>query len=289
MIATHEPGLEGPLVAGVDVGGTKTAVVVVDARDRILYEHLTPTNQSSLVRQIAGLVDEARKELRRDIDAVGVAIPGHVDPEDGSVSMAVNLGITHMRLGPMLQTELGVPVFVEHDARAAAQWLSVQLADGSVQAPASVAFLAIGTGISAGVVLDGVLLRGDNGFAGEVGHSSPTRMESSAHAGCAAVSRRSSPVPRSGARPMRRSPPVTPPSCLPIRVPQMCSAPVLPATRSPTGSPTAWQTTWPERSDRSPSPLASSESSSAAASRPREPVFSNPSDRASPVNARPRH
>ena len=43
-------------------------------------------------------------------------------------------------------------------------------ADGSAQTPPSVAFLAIGTGISAGIVLDGALLRGDNGFAGEVGH-----------------------------------------------------------------------------------------------------------------------
>ena len=78
--------------------------------------------------------------------------------------MAVNLGITHLPLGPMLQAELGVPTFVEHDARAAALWLSQRPADGSAQAPASVAFLAIGTGISAGVVLDGALLRGDNGL-----------------------------------------------------------------------------------------------------------------------------
>ncbi len=171
MIATYEPGLDGPLVAGVDVGGTKTSIIVTDDRDRILYEHVTPTDRSSLVGQIAGLVDDARRQLRQDVAAVGVAIPGHVDPEDGSVRMAVNLGITYLPLGPMLQTELGVPVFVEHDARAAAMWLSEQAAaDGSAHAPANVAFLAIGTGISAGVVLDGALLRGDNRFAGEVGH-----------------------------------------------------------------------------------------------------------------------
>jgi glucokinase len=170
MIATDEPGRNGLLVAGVDVGGTKTSVVVTDDRDRILYEHVLPTDPSSLVGQIVGLVDGARRQLRQDVAAVGVAIPGHVDPEDGSVSMAVNLGITHLPLGPMLQAELGVPIFVEHDARAAALWLSEQAADGSAQAPASVAFLAIGTGISAGVVLDGTLLRGDNSFAGEVGH-----------------------------------------------------------------------------------------------------------------------
>ena len=170
MTARRERGLDGQLVAGVDVGGTKTSVVVTDGRDRILYEQVEPTDQSSLVRQIAGLVEDAGRQLRQDIAGVGVAIPGYVDPDDGSVSMAVNLGIIHLPLGPMLQAELGVPTFVEHDARAAAIWLSEQAADGSAETPTSVAFLAIGTGISAGVVLDGKLIRGDNGFAGEVGH-----------------------------------------------------------------------------------------------------------------------
>ena len=171
MTVPYEPGPDGPLVAGVDVGGTKTLVVITDDLDRVLYEHAAPTDPSALVGQIAGLVADARRELGQGLAAVGVAIPGHVDSENGSVSMAVNLGITHLPLGPMLQTELGVPVFVEHDARAAALWLSRQPVDGWAQAPASVAFLAIGTGISAGIVLDGALLRGDNDFAGEIGHA----------------------------------------------------------------------------------------------------------------------
>jgi glucokinase len=158
----------GPLVAGVDVGGTKTALVITDATDRVLYEQVRPTDRNGVVGQIAGMVDGARRQLRddgRDVAAVGVAIPGQVDPVDGSVSMAVNLGITHLALGPLLEEQVGVPSFVEHDARAAAVWLSDQQ-DGSD----SVAFLAIGTGISAGVVLDGRVLRGANGLAGEVGH-----------------------------------------------------------------------------------------------------------------------
>lgn len=170
MIAAYEPALDGPLIAGVDVGGTKTSVVVTDDQDRVLYQRVAPTERSSLVDQIAGLVDAARRELGHEVAAVGVAIPGHVDPYDGSVSMAVNLGITYLLLGPLLEDELGVPTFVEHDARAAALWLSAQTGNGpSARAP-SLAYLAIGTGISAGVVLDGVLLRGANGFAGEVGH-----------------------------------------------------------------------------------------------------------------------
>jgi predicted NBD/HSP70 family sugar kinase len=170
MTAGAAWALEGPLVAGVDVGGTKTSVVVTDGRDRIRYEHVAPTDPSSLVCQITGLVGDARRELGQDIAAVGVAIPGYVDPDDGSVSMAVNLGITHLSLGPLLQAELGVPTFVEHDARAAAIWLREQAPDDSADTPTSVAFLAIGTGISAGVVLNGQLLRGDNRLAGEVGH-----------------------------------------------------------------------------------------------------------------------
>ena len=170
MIGTYERGLGGPLFAGVDVGGTKTSIVITDDRDRVLYEDVAPTDRSSVVGQIAGLVNDARRELEHDLAAVGVAVPGHVDPEEGSVSMAVNLGITHLPLGPMLQAELGVPTFVEHDARAAALWLSEKGIDRSTDAPASLAFLAIGTGISAGIVLGGAMLRGDNGFAGEVGH-----------------------------------------------------------------------------------------------------------------------
>ena len=91
MTASREGALDGPLVAGVDVGGTKTLIVVTDCRDRILQEHVAPTDQSSLAGQIAGLVDDARRRLRQDIAAVGVAVPGFVDPNDGSVSMAVNL------------------------------------------------------------------------------------------------------------------------------------------------------------------------------------------------------
>jgi glucokinase len=171
MIAPWEMEPVGPLTAGIDVGGTKTALVVTDSRDRVLYEQVVATNRASLVGQIAELVDTARRQLRtesgRDVEAIGVAIPGRVDTAHGSVRMAVNLGITDLALGPLLKAESGLPSFVEHDARAAALWLSER--DTPTGCP-SLAYLAVGTGISAGIVIDGELLRGDNGLAGEVGH-----------------------------------------------------------------------------------------------------------------------
>ena len=210
----------------------------------------TPTDRSSLVGQIAGLVDDARRQLRQDVAAVGVAIPGHVDPDDGSVSMAVNLGITHLPLGPMLQAELGVPIFVEHDARAAALWLSsrrrrVGSRAGERRLPGD-RDRHLGRHRPRRA-----LLRGDNGFAGEVGHVVADPDGAVCACGCAAASRRSRPVRRSLARPTRRSLPVAAPSCQPHSSAAESSAPARPATRSRSRSPTEWPTTWPERSDRS--------------------------------------
>ena len=117
--------------------------------------------------------------------------------------MAVNLGITHLPLGPMLQTEWA-STFVEHDARAAALWLSAQAADGSADTPTSLAFLAIGTGISAGVVLDEELLRGDNDLPAKWAMSWPIPTEPSARAACGVASKPSPPARRLVGRPMRR-------------------------------------------------------------------------------------
>ena len=169
MITGYEPGLDGPLVAGVDVGGTKISVVVTDARDRIFYEHVAPTDRSSLVDQIAGLVDEARRSW------------GGTSPRSASPSRAGStrrparsawpstsasatcrwVRCSRRPSGPDLRRTRRPRGGVLAE-RAGDRWLG--------SAPASVAFLAIGTGISAGVVLDGALLRGDNSFAGEVGH-----------------------------------------------------------------------------------------------------------------------
>ena len=77
--------IDGRLVAGVDVGGTKVSVVVTDARDAVLHEQVAPVEPPVLVAQVAGMVDRARRELGRELAAVGVAIPGHVDPDTGDV------------------------------------------------------------------------------------------------------------------------------------------------------------------------------------------------------------
>jgi predicted NBD/HSP70 family sugar kinase len=161
------------LTVGLDVGGTKTACVVTDADDKVLLHEVVPTDPSRLPGQLGDLIRSAVGRFPLDgspaVGAVGVAVPGHVEPNSGTIRLAVNLGGSRdggeLALGPLLTEQVGLPCFVEHDARAAASWI-----DLTDEATSDLAYLSVGTGISAGIVLDGRVLRGSNGFAGEVGH-----------------------------------------------------------------------------------------------------------------------
>jgi glucokinase len=159
------------LTVGIDVGGTKTSCVVTDSDDQLILHEVEPTRAETLPDQLAALVqravDRVASEARGTIAAVGVAVPGRVEPQSGTIALAVNLGGRDLALGPMLEKSVGLPCFVEHDARAAASWVNQRA--GGVDAD-DLAYLAVGTGISAGIVLNGRVLRGANGLAGEVGH-----------------------------------------------------------------------------------------------------------------------
>jgi len=157
----------GPLAIGIDVGGTKTAVVVTDARDRIYAEATVPTERRDLADQLVSLVRGAVARLdapRERVTAVGIAVPGHVDRRQGTVRLAVNLSAGELQLAALVREGTGLPTVVEHDVRAAAAWLYER--DRSP----NLAYLSVGTGIAAGLVVGGRLLEGATGLAGEVGH-----------------------------------------------------------------------------------------------------------------------
>lgn len=162
----------GP-VAGIDVGGTKIAVLVVGS-DGVVLGRATRSSaagdQERAADAIVACLDEALEGTgiaRADLCAVGVGVPGRVDPVSGSVTLAVNLGWDDFGLRDALEQRLGRPVVVENDARAAAIGLHERGILGDLD---DLAYLAVGTGIAAGVVLDGALHRGSRGMAGEIGH-----------------------------------------------------------------------------------------------------------------------
>ena len=86
MTATRQPMFDGPLVAGIDVGGTKTSVVVVDGRDRVLYERVAPTDRASLVRANASAANSSAAALVASFRANNRARAVRVGVKRGSLS-----------------------------------------------------------------------------------------------------------------------------------------------------------------------------------------------------------
>lgn len=164
--------MAGHLVAGVDVGGTKVLAVVADEHLRVLGRARLGTRhgERGLVDTIVRAVGEAAHRAGAapgTLSAVGVGVPGLVDPASGQVAHAVNLGLPDQPtdLAAALTQRLGVPVMVENDVNAAALGAHALHAAGT-----DLALLSIGTGLAAGLVLGGRLHRGARGAAGEIGH-----------------------------------------------------------------------------------------------------------------------
>lgn len=156
---------------GLDIGGTKTDAVVVDASDAVVGRIRLPTEPGpegvvrTVVEAVAALGACAGVD-RGAFSSVGIGMPGQVRPGAMRVAHALNLGIESMDVRQALVPVLGLPVRVENDVKAAAVGAAV------LQDRDSIAYLNLGTGVAAGIVVDGRVWRGRRGAAGEVGHIS---------------------------------------------------------------------------------------------------------------------
>ena len=156
------------LTVGVDIGGTKVAAGVVDASGRIV-EKLRRATPAASPSRTAEVISEAVIELlgRHDAEAVGLGAAGFVNEIRSTVVFAPNLAWRDEPLQRKVEQAVGLPVVVENDANASA-WGEVRF--GAARDQDHVVFLSIGTGIGAGIVLNGQLYRGRWGMAGEPGH-----------------------------------------------------------------------------------------------------------------------
>jgi predicted NBD/HSP70 family sugar kinase len=157
------------LCVGLDIGATKTLGLVIDDAGEILAEVREATEQGSdgVVRTAARVVEALRAATGEPLlGTVGVGMPGLVDHEKGTVKHAVNLGVDGdwLPLGALLSDRLGVPVVVENDVNAAT------LGAVAMSGEDDLVYVSIGTGLAAGLVLEGRLRRGEHGAAGEIGH-----------------------------------------------------------------------------------------------------------------------
>ncbi len=155
---------------GIDIGGTKTDAVAIDDGG-LLTQRIrlatgfgssavveTAVNAVARIAELTGLTASG-------FDSIGIGIPGLVDSSSGRVRHAVNLGFDGLELGGELAGRLGVGVHVENDVKAAALG-----AYHLMSLTGTMAYLNLGTGLAAGIVVDGELWRGASGIAGEIGH-----------------------------------------------------------------------------------------------------------------------
>jgi glucokinase len=152
---------------GLDVGGTKVLGVVVDPRHpgTVLAERRVPTPEGG-----EGLVDtllELAGSLDPQPSAIGVGVPGLVD-RAGTLHMGPHLRRMHdVPLARLLAGRSGVPTVVDNDANCHAV---AEHTGGAAVGATEALVVTLGTGIGAGIITSGLLLRGANGFAGEPGH-----------------------------------------------------------------------------------------------------------------------
>jgi glucokinase len=156
---------------GLDIGATKTLGVLTDRDGQVLAQTRVPTapGPSGVLSTAISVVSELRSHDGGDLWSIGIGVPGLVDAAEGAVKHAVNLDLDGdwLPLRQQMEERLGQRVLVENDVNAAALGATALLPEG---VPADLAYLSIGTGLAAGLVLGGRLRRGVHGAAGEIGH-----------------------------------------------------------------------------------------------------------------------
>jgi glucokinase len=157
---------------GVDLGGTKAKVAVVDATGKIHLERQQPTDvPGGPDRIISDIVDMVKKLLDQGplspCTGLGVGVAGQIDAARGVVRFSPNLKWREVPFRDWLQATLKLPVVITNDVRAATwgEWLH-----GAGQGVDDLICLFIGTGVGGGVISGGRLLTGCTNTAGELGH-----------------------------------------------------------------------------------------------------------------------
>lgn len=157
---------------GIDVGGTKCLALVVDDDGNVVDRRRvsTPRGARAIEDVLVGLIGELTTAHVRHVDAwavIGVGVPGLVS-RDGTIVSSPNLpDVENFDVRRRLESRLGRAVSVDNDANGAAvaEWRV-----GAGRGHDDVLVVTLGTGIGGGIISDGRLVRGWNGFAGEIGH-----------------------------------------------------------------------------------------------------------------------
>jgi len=161
------------IVAGIDIGGTNTVLGLVDKTGKIILKgNLTTTDYPEINSFVSALVDAINKLLSRKsgykLAGIGIGAP-NANYHKGTIELAPNLawkGI--VPLAKLIRKKISVPVILTNDANAAAMG---EMIFGGAKKMKDFIVLTLGTGLGSGIVINGQMVYGHTGFAGELGHT----------------------------------------------------------------------------------------------------------------------
>lgn len=162
-----------PFVVGIDIGGTNTVFGIVDARGTVIASSSIKTRKHS---NIEDYIDELHTELTKlmestdtvdKIHGIGIGAP-NANFFTGMIEDGVNLPWpTPIPLAEMMRKKFGIPVAITNDANAAAIG---EMTYGAARGLKDFIMITLGTGVGSGIVINGQVVYGHDGFAGELGH-----------------------------------------------------------------------------------------------------------------------
>lgn len=159
-----------PIYAGFDLGGTHLKYGLTDSTGNIIFNSktATPPTITELLKLLEKLWNDLKRKEKRKAAAIGFGFPGIFSLDQQRILQSPNYAeLDNFDLIPALSEFIEVPFWVNNDANMAAFG---EYKCGAGQGAHSLIFLTIGTGLGAGIILDGKLWRGKCGFAGELGH-----------------------------------------------------------------------------------------------------------------------
>ena len=152
---------------GIDVGGTKINAFRVTRDGTIAERTSRPTPADDEAATMSAMVELARALTTPDVIAVGVGAAGLIDAKEGVLRFAPNLAWRNLPIAERMRDALGLPCQVDNDASMAAYG---EFRFGAGRGYRHLLLVTVGTGLGGGIVSDGRLFRGANGFAAEIGH-----------------------------------------------------------------------------------------------------------------------
>lgn len=162
-----------PYVVGIDIGGTNTVFGIVDARGTVLASASIKTQKHA---NITDYIDELYEELSKlivtndavdKIAGIGIGAP-NANYFTGEIADGVNLPWpTPIPLADLVSEKFGIPVAITNDANAAAIG---EMTYGAARGMKDFIMITLGTGVGSGIVINGQMVYGHDGFAGELGH-----------------------------------------------------------------------------------------------------------------------